>query len=263
MFKKKLLPVMLTAAFAILAAGQAMLSGTEVCAKGSVSFYTGSSAIDQFMNREPQKIDSVKVPEHCSVSVYNSDEKREKGSITSADKKTVSIEKQHKGAGWFVKGVKEGKTVLSYKRGSEQGKLEAEVLPALKLEAVKKSVKISGGKAELTLTYKNNSDTDIVIEGADTGSAQIRYENEKELSKEAVPPVRWTAKKVTIPAGKTKTFRVTETAKKTAGGIKSFQYPKLYIRFHGVYFVTYVREKGVQGGIDYYGTVPFKEFVKN
>lgn len=263
MLRKKLLPIVFSAVFAISAAGQALTAGTAVHAKSSVAFYAGSSSLDTFRQREPQKIDAVKVPEKCTVSIYNSDNRREAGTVTASDKKIVSVTKLHQGDGWQISGKKEGKTTLSYKRGSETGQIDAEVLPPFKLSAVKKSAKISGGKVKLTVTYQNNTDTEIVIEGADIGRAQIQYEKDKELSQKEkeVRPVRWKAKKVTIPAGKTKTFTLTQAAKKSSGGIKKFDFPQLYIRYHGVYFATSLQGDSAEGFLEYYGSLPFEEFI--
>lgn len=261
MFQKKLLPVLLTAVFAASAAGQAMLPAAQAFAKSSVSFYAGTAGVEQFEGRKPYPIDMVCMPQGCSVSVYTSDKQQEKGTLVPEDEKKMDVIQLHKGSGWYVSGKKAGKTGLAYKRGSQTGTIRVQILPALKLSAVKKSVRVSGGKTTLAVTYKNSTGSDITVEAADIGKAKIRYEGEKEPSKEDVTPARWIAKKVTIPAGKTKTISVTEPAK--ASRILKYDYPVLYFKYEGVYFYAKITNQAqASNGMEYRGTQPFAEFLK-
>lgn len=259
MIRKKLLPTVLTAAFMLTAARQAAVP--DAFANSRVSFYAGDAIVNEYEHKDPQKISSVKVPEGCSTALYTSDKKRADGTLAPADTKTVTVTKIHQGAGWYINGKKAGTTALNYKQGSAKGTLQAEVLPALQLQAVKKSAKVSGGKLKLTVKYKNSSDSDIIVEGVDTSTAQIQYEGDPAPSKEAVIPPRWTAKKVTIPAGKTKSITVTEPAAKS-GKIKKCSYPSLYFLYQGSYFSTAIRASEPAGYIDYHGKTPFKDFAK-
>ncbi len=211
------------AVFAASAAGQAMLPAAQAFAKSSVSFYAGTAGVEQFEGRKPYPIDMVCMPQGCSVSVYTSDKQQENGTLVPEDEKKMDVIQLHKGSGWYVR--------------------------------------VSGGKTTLAVTYKNSTDSDITVEAADIGKAKIRYEGEKEPSKEDVTPARWIAKKVTIPAGKTKTISVTEPAK--ASRILKYDYPVLYFKYEGVYFYAKITNQAqASNGMEYRGTQPFAEFLK-
>ncbi|MDE7311643.1 MAG: hypothetical protein K2N87_08535 [Eubacterium sp.] len=259
MFAKKILSAALTAAMLLSGAHAKILPQATVYAKDSVSFYSGLAWYENF-DMKTIKISSAKVPAGCSVPVYSKDSSAS-GTLTSSDTKKAKITTMHQNMGWVAKGLKTGKTSLRYKEGSKTGKLDLEVLPELKLKAVKKSVKVKNGKLSLTVKYQNNTDTDIVIEGVDIGSAQILFEGEKEPSKDDVIPCRWIAKKVTLPAGATKSITVTEQTKQT-GKIKEYRYPALYLKYYNSYFSLITSGTAAKGLIDYYNTTSLSEYLK-
>lgn len=259
MFAKKILSAALAAAMLLSGAHAKILPQTTVYAKDSVSFYSGFAWYENF-DMKTIKISSAKVPVGCLIPVYSKDGSAS-GTLTSSDTKKAKVTAMHQNMGWAVKGLKTGKTSLRYKEGAKTGKLDLEILPELKLKAVKKSVKVKNGKLSLTVKYQNNTDTDIVIEGVDMASAQILFEGEKEPSKEEPTPSRWIAKKVSIPAGAEKSITVSNQTKQ-AGKIKEFHYPAIYLKYHGSYFIALTSGTAAKGSIDYCGTTSLSEYLK-
>lgn len=257
MFAKKLISAALAAALILTPAHAGSMPQATVTAyaQNSIRFCAGLA----YENRT-EKLSSIKVPLGCISSFYSPDVASADGLLTVSDPKIASLTAFHKGVGWTLEGKKAGKASVQCKQGSKTGKLDVEVLPALKLKAVKKSAKASGGKVSLTVKYKNNTDSDITIEGVDIGGAQILFEGEKAPSKEADTPVRWIAKKATIPAGKAKTFTVSEPTSQT-GKIKKFGYPGLYLKYKGSYFQAHISGSQATGFIGY-STMPFQQFTK-
>lgn len=259
MFTKKFVPALLTAAI-FLSSANAAAPKMTACAKDRITFYTGA-AYDKDFGVPTQKINAVKVPQGCTCTINSPDVSATDDSLTAANTKIADISFLHKNMGWVIHAKKAGKTTLRYKKGSDTGRLNVEILPALKLTALKKSAKVRNGKLRLTVKYKNNTDTAITIEGIDIGRAQVLFEGEKTPSKEAVIPSRWIAKKVTIPAGKTKNVTVTEPVSQT-GKIKKFDYPPVYLKYHDVYFTTTIDREKAADGVFYHGTKTFREYQK-
>ena len=261
MLKKKILCAVVSAAVAISSAQTgAWTQPVTSYAKDRVTFRTGA-AYDQHLGIKTVKITSVKIPEGCDSVIFSPDAASTDDSLTSKDTKIAKVHALHQGMGWVISGQKTGKTTLRYKKGSDTGKLDVEVLPSLKLTALKKSVKVSGGKLRLTVKYKNNTDSDIVIQGLDISQAQILFEGDKTPSKDAVITPRWLAANVTIPAGKTKRVSVTESVSKTRK-IKSFQYPCVYLKYHDVCYSAHVENRPYVAGADYHGTQSFSQYIK-
>ncbi len=263
MMTKKILPALLTASFIFTSVHAAAGPQITAYAKSAVTFHTGA-AYNETMGIQTQKINSLKIPKGCTGTIYSPDVGSTEDALTSANTKIAGISTLHQGMGWVVHAKNTGKTTLRYKKGSHTGKLDVEVLPALKLTALKKSAKVSGDKLYLTVKYKNGTDTAITIEGVDIGRSQILFEGEKEPSKEsseAIIPSRWIAKKVTIPAGKTKSVTVTEPVSKK-GTIKKFDYPSVYLKYHNVYFSTTPDRSRAVSGVACHDTTSFAAYHK-
>lgn len=264
MHTKKILSAALTAALLLSGTCTTYLPQTTSYAKekDSIHFSTGLGYYES-MGFKSTQINSFKVPKGCGAELCSKDSK-ENGALAVSDPKTAKIQAMHQNMGWIIYGLKTGKARLNYKDGTKSGSLDLEVLPELKLKALKKSVKVKNGKLSLTVKYQNNSDTDIVIEGANINSAHILFAGEKEPSKEETElvPERWVEKKTTIPAGKTKSITFTCQAGKS-GKVQKFDYPSVYFKYHGVYFSIIINNSSLKNHVtSYHGTMPLSEYRK-
>ena len=262
MHAKKIISAALTAAMLLSGTCTAGIPQTAIYAKDDIRFYTGLGYYEH-MGLKSTKISSIKVPKGSGTNIYSKDSK-ESGALTSSDPKTASIKAMHKNMGWTVYGLSTGKTSLRYKDSTKTGSLSLEVLPELNLKALKKSVKVKNGKLSLTVKYQNNTDTDIVIEGANITSAHILFAGEKEPAQEEMEtaPERWISKKVTIPAKKAKSITFTDQTKKS-GKVQKFSYPSVYFKFHNVYFSAIINNASFKSHVaDYHDTLPLAEYIK-
>lgn len=260
---KKILTTVLAAAFFVTAVPAPKTAGspflTTVYARDNVSFYAGDFYGEKYY-RKKVKIDSLKMPVGLSCVISTSDSSIA-GTLTSADEKIAGLTEYHDHRQWAVSLRQNKNTTLTYKRGLfKSGTLQVEALPALNFEALRKSAKVSNKTVTLSLKYKNNTDSDITIEGIDLNWSDILFEGEKPAKEKSIEKPDWITKKVTIPAGKTKTVKVTKKINKK-GKLISYDYPKLYFKYHGVYFHTSITEND-PGMVEYYGTTTFSEFLK-
>ncbi len=260
MTAKKILPALLSASLMLSCVHAGAYSQLTAYAKDNITFCTGA-AYDKNFGIKTEKINNIKIPKGCTCSIYSPDADSANDTLTSANTKIADVYALHQGMGWVIQAQKTGKTTLNYKKGSDTGKLHVEILPALKLTATKKSAKVSNGRLHLTVKYKNNTKSDIVIEGVDISQSQVLFEGEKEPSKDEVIPSRWIAKRVTIPAGKTKSITVSESVSQT-GKIKKFDYPSVYLNYHNVYFSAHINSKKTVEGVRYHGTTSLETVKK-
>ena len=260
MTAKKILPALLSASLMLTCIHTGTHPKLTAYAKDNITFCTGA-AYDKNLGVKTEKINNIKIPKGCTCSIYSPDADSTNDALTSANTKIADVYALHQGMGWVIQAQKTGKPTLSYKKGSDTGKLHVEVLPTLKLTATKKSAKVSNGKLRLTFKYKNNTKSNIVMEGVDIGQSQVLFEGEKEPSKDEIIPSHWIAKKVTIPAGKTKSITVLTSVSQT-GKIKKFDYPSVYLKYHDVYFSARINSKKAVEGVRYHGTASFSEYRK-
>lgn len=263
MFIKKIFASVLTAA-CLVSAIPASNTITNpfldtVYARDNVSFYAGDFYGEKFY-RKKVKIDSLKIPVGITCVISTSDNSIA-GTLTSADEETASLTEYHDHRQWGVSLLQNKKTTLTYKRGLfKSGTLKVEPLPELKFQALKKSAKVSNGTVTLSVKYKNNTDSDITIEGFDLNWSDILFEGEKPTKDKKIQKPDWIKKNVTIPAGKTKTVTLKKQVNKK-GKLISYDYPKLYFKYNNVYFHACINEKSLSVP-DYYGTTSFSDFLK-
>ena len=232
---------------------------TTVYARDNVSFYAGDFYGEKFY-RKKVNIDSLKLPVGLSCVISTSDSSIA-GTLTSADENTARLTEFHDHQQWAVDLLQNKKTTLTYKRGLfKRGTLKVEPLPELKFQAVKKSAKVSNGTVTLSVKYKNDTSSDITIEGFDLNWSDLLFEGDKPAKDKRIEKSDWVTKKVTIPAGKTKTVTLKKKMDKK-GKLISNDYPSLYFKYNSVYFLSSVQESLVKSA-DYYGTISFSEFLK-
>lgn len=264
MLFKKLLTVVLSVSVAftgILSAGNTGSQSPVIAyAKDNIRFYGGDYYGEQFYGKKV-KISSLKLPVGFSCRISTSD-RSTTGSMTASDKDAVSLTELHDYQQWTVTLLKDTETALQYHRGLFQsGRLPVSALPRLELQAVRKSAKASDGKVILNFKYKNHTDSDITIEGIDTNWCQLSFGKEKPSDDREIQKPDWTVRKITIPAGKSKTVRIEKKTKKT-GRLTYYDYPKLYFQYKGIHIHAYVSGREFVTGGDYYGTTSFADFLK-
>lgn len=260
---KKILATILAATFFVSAipASKTAINPflSTVYARDNVSFYAGDFYGENFYSKKV-KIDSLKIPVGLTCVISTSDNSIA-GTLTSADEKIANLTEYHDHRQWGVSMLQNKNTTLTYKRGLfKSGTLKVEALPELKVQALKKSAKVTNGTVTLSVKYKNNTGSDITIEGIDLNWSDILFEGDKPAKEKAIEKPDWITKKVTIPAGKTKTVTVKKKINKK-GKIISYDYPKLYFKYNGVYFHACIEEETISTP-DYYGTTSFSEFLK-
>ncbi len=232
---------------------------TTVYARDNVSFYAGNYYGEKFYGKKV-KIDSLKMPVGLACTISTSD-KSTAGTLTSADEKSVHLTELHNYRQWTVSLLRNKNTTLKYKRGLfKSGTLKVTALPKLQFQALKKSAKAANGTVTLSVKYKNNTDSDIIIEGVDINWSDILFEGEKPAKEKSIEKPDWIAKRVTVPAGKSKTVKVKKKMNKK-GKLISYDYPKLYFKYKGIYLHACIDE-GHLYQADYYGTTSFSEFMK-
>lgn len=260
---KKLLTTVFASAFlafAIPASATAdSLFLATAYARDNVSFYAGNYYGEEFYGKKV-KIDSLKIPVGLACTISTSD-KSTAGTLTSADEKTVHLTELHNYRQWTVSLLQNKNTTLKYKRGLfKTGTLKVEALPKLQFQALKKSAKAANGTVTLSVKYKNNTNADITIEGIDLNWSDILFEGEKPAKEKAIEKPDWITKKVTIPAGKSKTVKVKKKMNKK-GKLISYDYPKLYFKYKNIYLHACIDENRLYQA-DYYGTTSFSDFIK-
>ena len=261
MFFKKLGAVVLSAAMllgAVPVVNGSSRTAVAAYAKANVSFYAGSFYGEAFYGKKV-KISKLQIPDGFSCRISTSDKN---GKLTASDQQAVDLQQLHNYQEWSVELLKEKDTVLSYQRGkANSGRIELEALPELKFTAAKKTVKVADGKVKLSVKYTNNTKEDIVIEALDINWCQISFDKTKPNKEREIEKPEWIVKKVTIPAGASKT--VTLEKKVSGNGKVTYcDYPKIYFQYAGVHFLACVGKSKIVTGGGYYDKMSFDEFLR-
>lgn len=258
---KKILTTIFASAFLVCAIPTSSDSPflATVYARDNVSFYAGNYYGEEFYGKKV-KIGSLKIPVGLACTISTSD-KSTAGILTSPNEKSIHLTELHNYRQWTVNLLQEKNTTLKYKRGLfKSGTLKVEALPKLQFQALRKSAKAANGTVTLSVTYKNNTDSDIIIEGIDINWSDILFEGDKPAKEKSIEKPDWIEKKVTVPAGKSKTVKIKKKMNQK-GKLISYGYPKLYFKYKGIYLHACIDENHLYQA-DYYGTTSFSEFIK-
>ena len=261
MFFKKLGAAVLTTAMLLGAVPAVNGNGGAAViayAKDNVSFYAGDFYGEDFY-RKKVKVSKLQIPTGFSCNISTSDKG---GKLTTSDQKAVSLLQVHNYQEWRMELLKEKDAVLSYQRGkTKSGNIELKALPELKFTAAKKTVNVVDGKVKLSVKYTNHTKEDIVIEGLDINWCQISFDKTKPNKERAIEKPQWIVKKVTIPAGKSKTVTLEKKASRNAK-VTYCDYPRIYFQYAGVHFLSYVGNSKTVAAGEYYDKMSFHEFLE-